>query len=153
MRRVKCVGPPSGYDGGDCCSCTCPNVPSIRCGGQDGYTCIDPRAPCLDGSVEVGTLTTVTVTASRFDTQATDDGDADCMVGGCRAELARDGEVDDHTSRWSCTDSENPCVLTFSFEEAQDIDYIQVAFYRADEKSRGLQVRRGRGIPDVSPLC
>jgi len=47
-----------GYDGGDCCFCTCvePEVPddytyedgSEACGSQ-GYACIDPSAECFDG--------------------------------------------------------------------------------------------------------
>lgn len=115
-------------------------MPSIDCGGQAGYTCVDPRAPCLDGYVEAGTLTTVTVTASRSDTVSVDSIHDECPPEGCQPELTRDGEVDDQLSRWSCTDSEYPCKLTFSFEEPVDIDYIQVAFYKADQLSRGLEV-------------
>lgn len=128
-----------GYDGGDCCSCTCPNVPSISCGGLTGNTCIDPRAPCLDNYIEVGTLTDITMTASLFNVRGFQDEDA-CMPGGCRPELTRDGEWVDQTSRWACSDNEYQCVLTFSFGEAVNIDYIQVAFYRPDYLWRGVEV-------------
>lgn len=126
-------------------------MPSISCGGQDGYTCVDPRAPCLDGYVEAGTLTTVTVTTSRYDPVSFYSALDECPPEGCRPELARDGEVDDPLSRWSCTDSEYNCKLSFSFEEPVDIDYIQVAFYRADLLPRGLEVNPG--ILDGSPDC
>ena len=36
-----------GYDGGDCCSCTC-QVDSFGSGCDDGFACIDPEAPCVD---------------------------------------------------------------------------------------------------------
>lgn len=41
----------AGYDGGDCCSCTCTDAPEddYQCGGN-GFNCVDPGAPCMDGS-------------------------------------------------------------------------------------------------------
>ena len=40
----------SGYDGGDCCECTCVSTESYECGAghHDGYSCIDPSAECVD---------------------------------------------------------------------------------------------------------
>lgn len=37
----------SGYDGGDCCECTCESGTLFAC-GDGGYACINPRAPCVD---------------------------------------------------------------------------------------------------------
>ena len=39
-----------GYDGGDCCECTCVDTPYFRCGSNHhgGYACLDPSAPCVD---------------------------------------------------------------------------------------------------------
>lgn len=41
-----------GFDGGDCCSCTCESTKYIAC-GQDGYACVDPEASfdCLEDSL------------------------------------------------------------------------------------------------------
>lgn len=40
----------SGYDGGDCCECTCVNTANYTCGSDHhgGYACLDPSAPCVD---------------------------------------------------------------------------------------------------------
>lgn len=37
----------AGYDGGDCCSCTCEDAPAdfYQC-GQSGFACVDPDALC-----------------------------------------------------------------------------------------------------------
>lgn len=42
--------PASGYDGGDCCECTCVSTEEFTCGDEDngGFACIDPSAPCVD---------------------------------------------------------------------------------------------------------
>ena len=37
-----------GYDGGDCCSCTCDESTSPFNSCNSGFACIDPRAPCVD---------------------------------------------------------------------------------------------------------
>eukprot|EP00904_Undaria_pinnatifida_P003012 jgi/Undpi1/12711/HiC_scaffold_6.g02379.m1 len=37
-----------GYDGGDCCSCTCVNTEDYTCGENGGFTCLDPSAECVD---------------------------------------------------------------------------------------------------------
>ncbi|CAM9313647.1 unnamed protein product [Ectocarpus sp. 8 AP-2014] len=44
---TSCVGstpPPSGYDGGDCCDCTC--VDAVYECGYGGFDCTDPAAAC-----------------------------------------------------------------------------------------------------------
>ncbi len=35
-----------GYDGGDCCACTCQSG-DFTCGGE-GFACIDPDSGCMD---------------------------------------------------------------------------------------------------------
>ncbi|CAM9842057.1 unnamed protein product [Ectocarpus fasciculatus] len=37
-----------GYDGGDCCSCTCEDIPTYPCGSFFGFSCVDPNAPCVN---------------------------------------------------------------------------------------------------------
>ena len=140
------VPPASGYDGGDCCSCTCPNVPGRECGNTSGWTCKDPNAPCVDFFIEAGTVTTVAVRANGFDTRPGEArGGSGCKRRGCRARLARDGDFKDDESRWSCRQSLAPqgeqCAITFSFAEALDIEYVQVASYQPDKHPRTLQVR------------
>lgn len=45
------------YDGGDCCSCTCVDLPGQECGGFGGFACIDPDALCVDDDdITVGML-------------------------------------------------------------------------------------------------
>ena len=34
-----------GYDGGDCCKCTCMDGPEYSCSGDHGFDCVDPDAP------------------------------------------------------------------------------------------------------------
>ena len=43
-----------GYDGGDCCSCTCVPGGYFECGAS-GYSCIDPEAPCVDDDEDITT--------------------------------------------------------------------------------------------------
>ena len=40
----------TGYDGGDCCQCTCVSTDLFTCGNEDdgGFACIDPSAECVD---------------------------------------------------------------------------------------------------------
>ncbi|CAM9369324.1 unnamed protein product, partial [Ectocarpus fasciculatus] len=37
-----------GYDGGDCCECTCQTDSSVWGCNPDRFACIDPDAPCVD---------------------------------------------------------------------------------------------------------
>ena len=39
----------SGYDGGDCCQCTCVSTTSFTCCDEfhGGFECLDPSAPCV----------------------------------------------------------------------------------------------------------
>ncbi|CAM9194446.1 unnamed protein product, partial [Laminaria digitata] len=40
----------AGYDGGDCCECTCVDTDTFNCGDEEfgGFACLDPSAPCVD---------------------------------------------------------------------------------------------------------
>ncbi|CAN0319675.1 unnamed protein product [Ectocarpus sp. 8 AP-2014] len=37
-----------GYDGGDCCACTCEDIPTYPCGSFSRFSCVDPNAPCVN---------------------------------------------------------------------------------------------------------
>lgn len=37
----------AGYDGGDCCACTCTSGPKYDCVSSD-FACVDPGASCLE---------------------------------------------------------------------------------------------------------
>ncbi|CAM9527606.1 unnamed protein product, partial [Ectocarpus sp. 13 AM-2016] len=37
-----------GYDGGDCCPCTCEDIPTYPCGSFSRFSCVDPNAPCVN---------------------------------------------------------------------------------------------------------
>ena len=41
-----------GYDGGDCCECTCISGLYYEC-GEDGFFCRDPNSDCVDPRVEM----------------------------------------------------------------------------------------------------
>ena len=40
----------SGYDGGDCCECTCISTVLHTCGEESSsfFSCVDPEAPCVN---------------------------------------------------------------------------------------------------------
>eukprot|EP00904_Undaria_pinnatifida_P003009 jgi/Undpi1/12709/HiC_scaffold_6.g02377.m1 len=135
------------YDGGDCCECTCVSTEAYTCGaeGLRPFDCIDPSVDCDEDLVEAGTKTTITASANAYDTRpGADSSDVGCMRDGCKAELTRDGDSTDEESRWSCSPSlvtnKSQCSISFMFEEAQDIVDVEVAFWKADERSRTLEV-------------
>ena len=41
----------TGYDGGDCCECTCVSNDEHTCGENGGFSCIDPGASCAGDGV------------------------------------------------------------------------------------------------------
>ncbi|CAM9232379.1 unnamed protein product [Ectocarpus sp. 6 AP-2014] len=60
-----------GYDGGDCCSCTC-EPGAFNCGG--GYNCIDPEAVCVeDDDGDGGELTTADLEDDGITDEMADD--------------------------------------------------------------------------------
>lgn len=136
-----------GYDGGDCCECTCISTAQYTCGNDlhGGYTCVDPNAACFDGYVEARTKTSVGVSANAYDTRRGQDrGNVGCGADGCVPALSRDGISSDPESRWSCArkivPDGGPCEIEFTFADAQDIKDVQVAFYKGDERLRTLEV-------------
>ena len=138
--------PFSGYDGGDCCGCTCVSTPDATCGENGGFDCVDPDSSCGTELVEAVTKTAVSVSTNMFDTRAGEAfGDVGCGETGCRPELTMDGSVD-LESRWACAQKLNPgggvCQIVFVFEDPQDIVEVQVAFYKGSERSRTLQVKK-----------
>ena len=70
-----------------------------------------------------------------------------CRRQGCSAELTRDGDTSDG-SRWSCKESleDDQCTITYMFEEPQDIVYLDIQFYRGDERVRTLKVTASGGF-------
>ena len=148
----------SGYDGGDCCECTCVSTSEIACGDSDGFDCIDPDSSCEENLVEAVTKTTIGVSTNTFDTRVGEAlGGVGCGQDGCGPELTRDGSVD-LESRWACAQKLNPggglCEIGFVFEDPQDIFEVEVAFFKGDERSRTLQVGKTRHdkerkIPDI----
>ena len=135
----------SDFDGGDCCECTCVGTVDFTCGGNGGFDCIDPGAPCQGNLVEAGTKTTIGASTNTYDTRAGEAlGGVGCGEDGCEAQLTRDESVAVE-SRWACAQKldpdAGPCEIVFAFEEPQDILEVQVAFFKGDERSRTLQVR------------
>lgn len=47
-----------GYDGGDCCSCTCVSSVDFTCGGN-GFDCQDPRTGCEENTLSGAVLGTI----------------------------------------------------------------------------------------------
>ena len=69
----------SGYDGGDCCSCTCVDTTAFIC--DDNYfRCIDPRASCV----------------------GEDDYDYEAANGPCDTEYINDGDCDPTNNNEDC---------------------------------------------------
>lgn len=143
-----------GFDAGDCCPCTCTSTKENACGAGSGYACLDTNAPCFNEYVEASTITTVTVVANSYDIKISEE--FGCMDAGCLPGLTRDGDVTDAESRWSCRQSDVPdeklCAITFSFEEALDVRCVQVAFWKAGERSRTLEVSYSAAPPGAVPM-
>lgn len=136
----------SGYDGGDCCECTCDQTIQYGCDlFFDPVDCVDPSAPCVNNFVEVGTNTIVSVSANAYDTRpGSGSNNFGCQEGGCAPALTRDGITEDIESRWSCAQSTVPdggfCEIEFTFESPQQVADIQVAFAFEDDSVRRLEV-------------
>lgn len=134
----------AGYDGGDCCECTCANTEEYTCGDNGEFDCVDPRSLCAH--VEVGTKTSVAVSANAYDTRGNSAG-VGCGSSGCEPALARDGDAEGAESRWSCAQKIVPdgalCEITFTFGEPQDIKGSQIAFLNGDDRTRSVEVRAG----------
>lgn len=116
-----------------------PPSPQIEGGGGDSYDA---------DYVEAGTKTTIDVTASAYDDRPGESGgDVGCGEDGCLPGLAHDGiGEEDLESRWSCAKDIVPdggqCEIKFAFGSPQNIVDVQVAFWKGDERTRTLKVRR-----------
>ncbi|CAM9640288.1 unnamed protein product [Scytosiphon promiscuus] len=99
------------------------------------------------GYVEIGTKTTVSVSATAYDERpGQDSGDNGCGDDGCLPALAHDGiGEDDIESRWSCSKQIVPgggqCEIEFIFGSPQDIIDVEVVFWKGDERTRTLKVK------------
>lgn len=154
IRFVSRDSPYPGYDGGDCCECTCDSTLPFSCGDDAEFDCVDPSASCFNFYVEAGTKTTVGVSTNGYDTRPGQaSGDSGCLVDGCAPELARDGISADVESRWSCSQSIIPsgrlCRIDFSFEEPQDIVFVEVDFWKLEERTRTLEVSASLSFPET----
>ena len=106
--------------------------------------------PTVEGAVEVGDKTEVSVTATGYDERpgrsAGMNGCGEDGGGGCEAANSRDGIASEVESRWSCAPSlvegGGPCQIEYTFAEPQDIVGIQVAFWKGDERTRTLDVSK-----------
>ena len=104
--------------------------------------------PTVDGAVEVGTKIPVAASATAHDVRAgRSSGLNGCGVeggDGCEAALTRDGVTNEIESRWSCApklvEGGGPCRIEYTFTAPQDIVDIQVAFRKANERTRTLDV-------------
>lgn len=139
---------PPGYDGGDCCECTCVSTAGYICGDTNGFDCVDPASPCVNGFVEAGSKTTVRVSANAYDMRpGKKSGHHGCNEDGCVPELTRDGiTAVEAESRWSCKSKlvphGKPCAIEFKFADPQDLKRVEVAFFKGDQRSRTVKVRR-----------
>lgn len=137
---------PSDYDGGDCCECTCDYTIPYSCDlFFDPVDCVDPNAPCVNDYVEVGTKTTVGVSANGYDTRPEQDSsNYGCQQDGCAPALTRDGISDDIKSKWSCSQEfvsdGSFCEIKFTFDSPQNVAEVQVAFPYVAESFYWLQV-------------
>lgn len=104
--------------------------------------------PTVDGAVEVGTKVAVVASATAHDVRA---GSSSGLNGcgaeggdGCEAALTRDGVTNQIESRWSCApklvEGGGPCQVVYTFTAPQNVMDIQVAFRKADERTRTLDV-------------
>ncbi|CAM9254998.1 unnamed protein product [Ectocarpus sp. 13 AM-2016] len=105
----------------------------------------EAAAPTASTAIEVGEVTTVTVTTNAFDTRTDDDG---CTPDGCTAENTRDGDLTDN-SRWSCSAAlveaaggaaGEECQIVFELGEAQLVTSVSVAFFKGDTRTRTLNI-------------
>lgn len=47
------IRPCTGYDGGDCCECTCISTDDHVCGESSDFACVDPSASCVSDDVDL----------------------------------------------------------------------------------------------------
>lgn len=103
--------------------------------------CLDTVAHTLRllfsaGLLDAGELTSVSTSANAYDS-------SNCGTSGCVASETRDGSYAD-SSRWSCSsdlmDGDEECMITYRFDEPQDIEEMKIAFTYGDTRTRSLKV-------------
>jgi len=64
---LLCILPPQGYDGGDCCECTCVDGPTYACcdSSYGGYDCIEPSA-CSSGKDDANLILIIGIAAGSL---------------------------------------------------------------------------------------
>ena len=85
---------PQGYDGGDCCECTCDD--ESRCGtergfGGSGYDCLDPSADCEKEEAELD--------------DDDSSGDKEMSDTGCNEDALGDSVCDEENNNEACGES------------------------------------------------
>ncbi|CAM9194521.1 unnamed protein product, partial [Laminaria digitata] len=135
-----------GYDGGDCCECTCVDTDAFTCGlrSHGGFTCLDPSAPCVDDddatvnpTSEETYYSIPTTTGSPCVPDFASDGDCDvvnnteeCGYDGgdcCACTCVSSIEFtcgDEDNGGFACIDSSAPCVDDDDFTMTQDDFYM-----------------------------
>ncbi|CAM9351668.1 unnamed protein product, partial [Laminaria digitata] len=110
-----------GYDGGDCCECTC-DSDELPCGSNGGFDCIDPRADCsmddglLSSNAVASTTTSYPVCATRNFSDAYCDernNNEECGYDGgdcCECTCVDTGEFVCGDYGFACVDPSAPCV-------------------------------------------
>ena len=93
--------------------------------------------------VEAGDRTWVSVDANGYDTRTSGSG---CSPKGCVPYNTRDNDIWAN-SRWSCKGDilgssykNDGCCITYSFEVAQDLVSMSIAFHKGNENTRTLDV-------------
>lgn len=81
-------------------------------------------------------FTDVSVSSEAWDTRT-----SECSPSGCFPANTRDGSLEP-ASRWSCKEDlhDDQCVIEFDFAEPQDIEEMQIAFYKGDMRTREFKL-------------
>lgn len=93
-----------GYDGGDCCECTCVTTEYYICGRNGGYSCIDPSAYCVDDD---------DVTIYPDDEYYS--GPKSFTSFGCAHDVMSDGDCDEINNNELCGALKSACATAFLF--------------------------------------
>ncbi|CAM9460982.1 unnamed protein product [Choristocarpus tenellus] len=98
-----------------------------------------------DAWVNVADKTTVSATATAFDTRTLSNNG--CDPSGCSPELTLDGDLDG-SSRWSCSTDlgVDTCSITYTFESQQPVTALYIAFYKGTSRTRKFQIYDGHTI-------
>lgn len=91
----------SGYDGGDCCRCTCISFDGSPCGTGNEFECRDPTAPCID------------------DDDANTSGYTSTFK--CLTEFFGDGDCDLENNEEDCGTSRSVCALSVALLQVHAI--------------------------------